>query len=591
MKFTSAARKYRKIFLAGLLAVTILAVIGCVAANREAEEDSVEQIYLPKVRTEIVRAGLSREISTTGEVRAAKSATLTANIRSDVKEVLVKVGDEVHAEQILAQLSSASVASTRSTAGAAFVNARNSLAQTELSSNQSTESARVALRTAEINLETTLKQNEALRRQAEEVRNAAKLASGLSVSAAKTSLDNAIRSAYPTAKDAVAGCDEIIGVSPTYKNSNDSFEHLLGSLQSASKPLAEAAIQNSLNFLNSSTSDYSSARALLIIAEDATATTLIVLNNSITGTNFTQTTLNSNIAAITAELSSLRSAISTLESAQAALESAQQSTDGDSQAVLSAEAVHAATIAQLAANEEASRRSVESAQAALESASKSAELTRTSAKTSFDAAAGSLSQARISQSKLTIRAPFAGKITSIEIEPGDEAAVGSSLIRIEDASRLKIVAHLSAAAVRKIQLGDEVKIAKKSSDKISAISPSADPATKKFEVEILHENPFLQPGEFVKLRFQIGERDSADTRIFLSINSINIFSYGSFVWKLTPQISEEISKVVKQEVQLGEIEGEFVEITDGLIVGEEVIVEGGRILDVSEEEVEVKINN
>lgn len=583
MKFASTARKHRKIFSAGLLAATILAAIGCVAANLETEEDSAQQIYLPKVRTEIVQAGLSREIATTGEVRAAKSATLTAEVRSDVKKVFVKIGDEVRAGQILAQLSSDSVASTRSAAGAAFVNAQNSLAQTELSSNQNIESARVALQTAEINLATTRKQNEALRRQADEVRNAAKLASGLSVSAAETSLDNAIRSAYPTAKDAVAECDKIIGVSSAYKNSNDSYEHLLGALQSASKPLAKEAIQNGLNFLNSPADDHSSACALLVAAEDATAATLAVLNNSITGMDFTQTTLNSNIAAITAELSAVRSIVSALKSAQAALASAQQFTDGDSQAALSAEAVRAATVAQLAANEEAARRSVESAQAALESASKSAELTRTSAKTSLDAAAGNLSQARISQSKLAIRAPFAGKITAIEVEPGDEAAVNSSLIRIEDASQLKIVAHLSAAEVRKIQPGDEVRIATKSSDKISAISPSADPATKKFEVEILHENPFLQPGEFVKLRFQIGERDFADKRIFLPINSINILSRGSFVWKI------ENSKAVKQAVQLGELEGEFVEIAGGLTAGEEVIVDGGRILDASEEEVEVEI--
>ncbi|MBU1089470.1 efflux RND transporter periplasmic adaptor subunit [Patescibacteria group bacterium] len=591
MRFASIARKYRKIFSAGLLAATILAAIGCVAADREAEEGSAEQVYLPEVRTEIVRSGISQEIATTGEVRAAKSATLTAEIRSEVKKVLVKVGDEVYAGQILAQLSSDSVASTRSTAGAAFVNAQSSLAQTELSSDQSIESARVALQTAEINLETTLKQNEALLRQAEEVLNAAKLSSGLSVSAAETTLDNAVRSAYPAAKDTVAECDEIVGVSSAYESSNDSFEHLIGALQSSSKPLAEAAIQNALNFLNYSADDYSSALALLEAAEGAAAATLDVLNNSITGADFTQTTLNSDIAAITAELSSIRSAISTLESAQSALESAQQSTDGNSQAVLSAQAVYAATIAQLAANEEAARRSVAATQAALESASKSAELTRTSAKASLNAVAGNLSQAQISQSKLTIRAPFAGKITSIEVEPGDEAAAGSNLIRIEDASLLKIVAYLSASAVRKIQPGDEVRIATKSSDRISAISPSADPATKKFTVEILHQNPYLQPGEFVKLRFQIGEQDSADTRIFLPINSINILSYGSFVWKLTPQLTEGInSKAVKQAVQLGEIEGEFVEITDGLAVGEEVIIDGGRILDASAEEVEVEIN-
>ena len=592
MKFVFTARKNRKIISASLFVFVILVVIGCAATDIGTDEDFVEEAYVPKVETVIVSPGLSREISTTGEVRAAKSAMLTAEIRSDVKKVFVKIGDEVRTGQVLLQLASASVASTRSTAGAAFVNAQNSLTQTQLSSEKSIAAAQIGLQTAEINLANTLAQNSALRKQAKETLNSLKLSSELSISSADTSLDNAIRSAYPTAQNAIAESDEIIGVSSIYKNSNDSFEHFLGALKSASKRSAESAIATALNLLNSSAENYLSALTLLRSAENTTMATLDVLNNSVTGTTFTQTTLNSNVATITAQLSLVRNAISALETANAALESAQQSTDNDSQTVLSAQANYEATITQLEVSEKAIRQSVESAKATLESAIKSAELTQTSAKASFDSVAGNLNQARISESKLTIRAPFTGKIASIRVESGDEVAAGSSLIQVEDASQLKIIAYLSAAEIRKISVGDEVKIATKSSDKISAISPSADVATKKFEVEIFHQNLFLHPGEFVKLRFQIGEQDSTDARIFLPINSINILSYGSFVWKLTPQVSGELTvKVVKQAVQLGEIEGEFVEITDGLVVGEEVIVDGGRILDASEDEAEVEVRS
>ena len=559
----------------------ILIVLGCAAANIKNEESLTEKTYIPKVKTVFVATGLSREIATTGEVQAVKSATLTAEARSDVKNVLVKVGDEVRSGQTLIQLSSDSVVSTRSTAGAAFVNAQNSLTQTQLSSEQSIESAQVALKTAEINLANTLAQNAALQKQAEETLNVSKLSSGLSVAAAQTTLDNAIQSTFPTVQNAVSECDQILGVSSTYKNSNDDFEHFLGALQSASKPLAESAISAALNSLSSSVEDYSATLILLRAAEDATAKTLDVLNNSTTGTTFTPTTLNSSISTINTELSAVRTATSTLKSAQAALESAQQNSNGTSQTVLSAEANYEATLSQLSANEKSVRQSVESARAALESAQKSAELTRTSARASLDAVAGTLSQAQISQSKLTIRAPFLGKVTAIEVESGDQVTAGGALIRLEDSSQLKIVAQLSATEVRKISVGDEVKIAKSSSDKISSISPSADPITKKYAVEIYHQNPYLQPGEFVKLRFQIGDANSADSRIFLPINAINILGYGSFVWKI------QDDKALKQEVQLGEIEGEFVEIVGGLNLDEEVVVEGGRILDVSRDEVEV----
>ncbi len=585
MEFKSIIRENRKALSAGLLVVAIFAAVSYVVINRGVEDAPEEKVFVPKVSTEIVSTGVSTEISTTGEVQAAKSAALTAELRSDVKSVLVKVGDEVSAGQILMQLSSASIVSTRSTAGAAFVNAQNSFTQTELSSEKSVEAAKIALETAEINLANTLAQNEALLRQAAETLNAAKLSSGLSVAAAQITLDNAVRSAYPTAQDAIAECDEIIGVSPTYKNANDSYENFLGALRSSSKLIAENAIQSALNTLSLPADDYASAFRLLRAAENTTAQTLDVLSNSTTGSSFTQTTLNSSISTINTELSTVRTAISTLETAQAALETARQSTNGGSQTVLSARANYEATLAQLTANEKSARQSVESARAALESAEKSAELTRISAKTSLDAAAGSLSQAQIGQSKLTIRAPFSGKITAVEVEPGDEVSAGGSLVSIEDASQLKLVAYLSVAEVRKLQPGDEVKIAAQSLDKISAISPSADPVTKKYKVEILHRNPYLHPGEFVKLRFQVGEKDSVDTRIFLPINAINILSYGSFVWKI------EDGSAMKQEVELGDIEGEFVEILSGLEIEEEVIVEGGRILDVSKAEVEIEITN
>jgi RND family efflux transporter MFP subunit len=583
MGYKNIVRKYRKTISSGGLILVILIAVGCGAANQDNEEKNLGKVFVPRVETTLVQPGISREISTTGEVQAAKSATLTAEVRSDVQKVLVRVGDEVRAGQILLQLSSDSVVSTRSTAGAAFVNAQNSLTQTQLSSQKSIESAQIALETAEINLNNTLTQNIALRRQAEETLNSSKLSSGLSVASAQTALDNAIRSAYPTASDAVSECDQIIGVSSTYKNANDSYEHLLGAFKNTAKPIAETAIQNALNQLSIIASDYSSALSLIESSAEAVVRTLDVLNNSNVGTNYTQTTLNSDISTITTELSAVRTAISTLETAQAALESAQQFTGGGSQAILSAQANYEATIAQLDANERSIRQSVESARAALESAIKSAELTQTSAKASFDATRGTLSQAQITQNKLTIRSPFTGKITAIEIESGDEVTAGGDLIRIEDATQLKIVSHLSTTEVRKIKVGDEVKIAKQSFDKVAAISPSADPVTKKYEVEVYHQNPYLQSGEFVKLRFQVGGQATNDSRIFLPINAINILSYGSFVWKI------EEGQALKQEVQLGEIEGEFVEILSGLELDEEVIVEGGRILDVSRDIVEVEV--
>lgn len=575
--------KYRRLSSAVSLGLVVLIASGC--ATTPAPDDSAETVYVPQVQTVLVAPGLSREIATTGEVQAVKSAVLTSEARADVQKVYVKVGDSVAADQLLVQLASASVSSSRSTAGAAYVNAQNSLTQTGLSAEQNIEATRVALNTAEIALANTLAQNQALRSQAEQALNSAKLSSGLSVASAQTALENAIRSVYPTADAAVAACDEIIGVSQIYKNSNDAYEYFLGSLSFASKPAAEAAITLALNQLGNTVEDYASAKALLASAEDAVHKTLDVLNNSSVGTSFTQSTLNANVAAINAKLSALRSSASALDSAQAALQSAQQNSDGTSQTVLSAEANYQATLTQLASNEKSARQSVASAQTALDSAQKSTELSKISARASLNSAAGNLSQTQISQDKLAIRAPFAGKITAIGVEPGDSVAAGMDLVSVEDASRLKVVAYLSAEEVRKIKVGDEVKIATQSSDKIATVAPSADPITKKFAVEIFHQNPYLQSGSFVKLRFQVGEANAADSRIFLPLTALNILASGNSVWVI------QDGKAFKRPVVLAALEGEFVEIVSGLELGEEVITAGGRVLDEAKDGIAVEITN
>jgi len=576
-------KKYRKFVFFGGIGALVIFIIAC--STNSDSKNLEEKKYIPQVETAIVTHGLSREIATTGEVRAAKSVTLTNEARADVQNVFVRVGDSVRAGQLLVQLSSASVSSTRSTASAAYVNAQNSVTQTQLSAEKSIEAAQVALNTAEISLANTLAQNKTLLRQAEETLNAAKLSSGLSVSAAQTTLENAIRAAYPTAQNAISASDEIIGVSSINRNANDSYEYFLGALKSSSKSLAENMIKIALNQLSLPVNNFDSATALLQSSENAILKTLDVLNNSTTGTTFTQTTLDTEIATITSQLSAIRTVISTLNSAKSALESAEQNSNGTSQSIISAEANYSATLAQLDANEKSARQTVESAKAAFESAQKSADLSQTSVRASLNSAAGSLNQAQISQNKLRITAPFSGKITAVEIEPGDEVPAGATLITVEDASNLKIIAHLSTNEIRKIKIGDEVKIATKSSDKITAISPSADPITKKYEVEIYHQNPFLQSGEFVKLRFQIGDTHLTDERIFLPLTAINILASGNFVWVV------EDSKIVKRIVVLGDLEGEFVEILSGVEVDEEVIVKGGRIFAEDDEGVEIEILN
>jgi len=562
-----------------LILLQIFTLAGCGESTEVTETE-----YIPKVKTLEVAAGISSEIQTTGEIQAQKSVNLTAEVKADVVKVFVKNGDNVAANQILATLSSDSVSTSVSTAQSAYSNASSGVTQTGLSVEKNIEAARIALSTAEINLANTLNQTAASRRQAEEALNSAKLNSSLSSSAAETSLENSIRNAAPTAQNAVAKCDEIVGVSEIYKYSNDTFEDSLGAFKNTTKSAAEKAVSAALSALLVEPTDYTSARSLLIAAESAATTTIDLLNNSTTGSTLTQTALSGYIASITGQLATIRGAISSIDSAKRGLESAQQNSDGQSQTVISAQANYEATLAQINSSEAAAKRAVESAKAALASAERGAALNQVGAKSSLDAARGGLQQAVIAADKLTIRAPFAGKVSGVSVEAGDEINVGSSIATVEDPSNLKIVANLSGSEIRKVQVGGLVKFGSSSSATITSIAPSADPLTKKYKVEISTKNPYLKPGEFLKLHFQLGEVAKNDKRIFLPLTAINILSSGDSVWKVVE------GKAVKTPVVLGDIEGEYVEILSGLSFGDEIIVEGGRILDLDKDNLPVEVS-
>jgi len=563
-----------------LLLATVFTACGPVV-----EESSPVNVYVPKVETLVIQPGFTRELTMTGEVQAVKSATLTAEVRADVRSVLMKIGKEVQKGQTLIVLSSASVSSAFSTAQSAYSNAKSSNEQTKLSTWDSITSAQIAFSTAETNLINTLQQNVAARLQAEEQLNSAKLSLNLSIASATSALDSTIFTVYPVVSAAIAACDEVIGVSEVYKYANDSYEQFLGVFKSSTKPVAKYAIEDSLEFLVDKPDSYNSAFELLQSGEDAVQKTLDVLNNSTTSSSFPQSTLNTKINIITSQLTSIRGSISTLNSVQKSLESVEQKIDsGDSQIIVNAQAVYNTAIAQIKAREDSAQKAVESARAALEGIRKNAQLSRINADSSLDIASGSLDQSRINREKLIISAPFSGVITSVLVESGDEVSIGTPLISIEDSSQLKIVTYLSADEIKRIKVGDDVKIATQSYDKISSIAPSADPATKKYKVEILHQNPFLSVGEFVRLRFQVSN-DVSGTRIFVPITAVNILSTGSFVWVAVG------SKIVKMPVEFGEIEGGLVEITKGLEPGDEIISSGGRIFKEEDEGIKVEIIN
>ncbi len=569
-----------KYTIIGLSIFSLLIVAGCA----QKEEEKSEKKYMPEVQALEIKPGLEQEFIVTGDVFAHKISRITAEKRGKIESILVKEGDMVSNGQHLLSLNSSEINSAFSTAGSALSNAQVGLQQTELSSEKSIEAAEIALETAQVNLKNILRQNRTLKKQAEETLKVAEVGVDLSVSAAQTNLENTIKSILPVVQTAITASDKILGVSETYKFTNDAFENNLGAMDKRGKADSERALGDILNELVIYSESFESALTLLITTEDVLQKTLSVLNTSITGSTYPQATLTADMNSITAQLTLIRAAVSTLESAKNALDSAQQESGGSSQTIINAQAVYNSTIEQLEANERNARKSIESAQNTLENSKRSAELSRVSAKSSVDSAYGNYDQARISRDKLIIKAPFSGKIAEIPVKTGEETNPGTHLITVEDDSRLKLVAYLSATDVQKVNLGNEVVINKNGEITfITSIAPSADQITKKYKVEMEHISTTLRPGELIKLTFKTGEKVFNSGRLFAPLPALHILPDEIFVWKL------ENRKTVKATITVGEIVGDYVEVLSGLESGNEIISEGGRLIE--NEGVKVSILN
>jgi multidrug efflux pump subunit AcrA (membrane-fusion protein) len=607
-----------------IFTLTFLSLVLTVLSSCSSEEEieSSKEI-LPEVGVMEIQEGNKEVFSVNGEVTAAQSASLTAELRSEVSEVLIRPGDEVQKGQILLRLLSNKVNKTLESARSSYFLSQENVGYTNNSNVQNIESARIALEKAERALENILNENEIQKKQAleklegsslnldlskessqatvenaqESLERAADLAK-TSEASDQTTLENSIRSAHTTIQSALITFDEILGVTSLYEHANDSFEDFFSSLNFKAKHKAENDFSNAYASFETITFEYESTYNVLKDIELSAESTLNALNNSFIGVDYPQSTLNTHISSVTTDLTSIRTALNTLISAQKtldktvstnksnissaeqvllsaqkSLDSALQETNGTSQILLDAKSIHDTSIAKLKTAEDDAKKQLESARVTYELSKKSAGLAENTSQSSLSGARGNYDQAVIDQQKLIVRAPFAGRIIDVSVKLGDEVNPNDNLLQIENDNLFKIISYLSSAQALKIHKGDEVRIGKKSKDIISAIASTVDPNTGKYKVEVQHKNPHLHSGQIIPLRFEIERESLQDTRILIPLNALHVESGGNFVWLL-----DENNLNQKQEVETSEIIASDIYIDSGLVPGDRIIIKGGRLL-------------
>ena len=180
--------------------------------------------------------------------------------------------------------------------------------------------------------------------------------------------------------------------------------------------------------------------------------------------------------------------------------------------------------------------------------------------------------ARLELSYGAVTAPISGVVAARNIKPGNLVQINTPIFTIVDNSRLEATLNAPEREIEVLKAGQAVQLAvdalpgKTFEGRIDRVSPVVDSGSGTFRVICAFDGGgLLQPGMFGRIRINYDQRADA-----LAIPRTALLDDGSAPAVFTVRGG----KAVRTELKLGYIDGEWVEVRDGLREGDPVVVAG-----------------
>jgi multidrug efflux system membrane fusion protein len=196
-----------------------------------------------------------------------------------------------------------------------------------------------------------------------------------------------------------------------------------------------------------------------------------------------------------------------------------------------------------------------------------------------------LGEAKLAERDAVLRAPMDCYVLKRLVEPGALIVPGRPLFVVADRASVKASFGVPDLSVRTVRLGAPMRLTTEAipgmefKGWISRISPAADPRSRVFDVEVSIPRPpqQLRPGMIASLTLPAAK--SAAPVTVVPINSIVRLkqapeSYAVNV--VTEQAGKQIAS--QRPVKLGEAFGNMIAVTEGVSLGDRVIVSGAAMI-------------
>ena len=188
-----------------------------------------------------------------------------------------------------------------------------------------------------------------------------------------------------------------------------------------------------------------------------------------------------------------------------------------------------------------------------------------------------LGKTRTPKPYLEVRAPATGIVLARNISLNQWFRAGEELYRVADISRVWVLADTYANEANYIKPGMKVKISYSQMKKtfegtISKVLPQVDPATRTLKVRIEVNNPdyVLRPDMFVDIELPVSLPET------VSVPADAVIETGL---KRTVYVDHGDGLFEPRRIETGWRFGKQVEVTQGLMAGEKIVVSGNFLVD------------
>ncbi|MBE3599298.1 MAG: efflux RND transporter periplasmic adaptor subunit [Limnochordaceae bacterium] len=216
------------------------------------------------------------------------------------------------------------------------------------------------------------------------------------------------------------------------------------------------------------------------------------------------------------------------------------------------------------------RRKRQDAQRALELANEKRRLTLDQLEAKLETATRAVRRLEDQVARLTVRAPVAGRILALDLDPGDEVKPGDQLVRVADLSRQHVEAGVSALQASQVGPGQQATVTADGKAYPARVTFVAPEATRQGDASVvmvhlaLEQAAPLRPFAPVGVEILTGvlkEQPAVERGPFYTSGD------GAFVYV----VSADGRRAVRRPVRYGVMDGPYIQVVEGLEAGERII--------------------